>query len=71
VGFGEDQQLGITGTESVMQIVREIIVGFKWESDALGRAKSSFRSTHESLLKNLENLSTEKVIEAMTGHDVR
>jgi hypothetical protein len=71
VGFGEEQLLGITGTESVMQIVREIIVGFKWESDALGRAKSSFRSTHESLLKNLENLSTEKVMESMTSLDER
>ncbi len=54
-----------------MQIVREIIVGFKWEQDALGRSKSSFRATHESLEKNLENLSTERVMEAMTGHDDR
>eukprot|EP00980_Cylindrotheca_fusiformis_P005728 scaffold1194_cov127-Cylindrotheca_fusiformis.AAC.5 len=71
LGFGEDVQLGITGTESVMQIVREIIVGFKWEEDALGRSKSSFRATHESLLKNLENLSTERVMEAMTDNDER
>jgi hypothetical protein len=71
VGFGDDVQLGITGTESVMQIVREIIVGFKWEQDALGRSKSSFRATHESLLKNLENLSTERIMEAMTNHDER
>jgi hypothetical protein len=71
VGFGEDVQLGITGTESVMQIVREIIVGFKWEEDALGRSKSSFRTTHEGLLKNLENLSTERIMESMTGHDGR
>lgn len=71
VGFGDEVQLGITGTESVMQIVREIIVGFKWEEDALGRSKSSFRSTHESLLKNLENLSTEKIMEAMTADDER
>ena len=54
-----------------MQIVREIIVGFKWEEDALGRSKSSFRGTHESMLKNLENLSTEKIMEAMTGKDER
>eukprot|EP00977_Amphora_coffeiformis_P019368 scaffold7190_cov193-Amphora_coffeaeformis.AAC.3 len=71
LGFGDDVQLGITGTESVMQIVREILVGFKWEADALGRSKQSFRSTHESLLKNLEGLSTERVAEAMTGHDPR
>lgn len=71
VGFGDDVQLGITGTESVMQIVREIIVGFKWEEDALGRSKSSFRGTHESMLKNLENLSTEKIMEAMTAGDER
>jgi hypothetical protein len=71
VGFGDDVQLGITGTESVMQIVREIIVGFKWEQDALGRSKSSFRATHESLLKNLENLSTERIMESMTNDDER
>jgi hypothetical protein len=71
VGFGDEVQLGITGTESVMQIVREIIVGFKWEQDALGRSKSSFRATHESLTKNLENLSTEKVMESMTSNDDR
>eukprot|EP00529_Nitzschia_sp_RCC80_P008441 CAMPEP_0113523338 /NCGR_PEP_ID=MMETSP0014_2-20120614/45655_1 /TAXON_ID=2857 /ORGANISM="Nitzschia sp." /LENGTH=1157 /DNA_ID=CAMNT_0000421427 /DNA_START=217 /DNA_END=3687 /DNA_ORIENTATION=- /assembly_acc=CAM_ASM_000159 len=71
VGYGDELQLGITGTESVMQIVREIIVGFKWEEDALGRSKSSFRTTHESLLKNLENLSTERIMESMTEHDER
>ena len=71
VGFGDEVQLGITGTESVMQIVREIIVGFKWEEDALGRSKSSFRTTHESLLKNLENVSTERIMEAMTENDDR
>ncbi len=71
LGFGDEVQLGITGTESVMQIVREIISGFVWEQDALGRSKSNFRATHETLLKNLENLSTEKVIEAMTSKDDR
>lgn len=71
VGFGDNVQLGITGTESVMQIVREIVVGFKWEEDALGRSKQSFRSAHESLQKNLEGLSTERVAEAMTRDDYR
>lgn len=71
VGFGDDVQLGITGTESVMQIVREILVGFKWEPDALGRSKQSFRSAHESLEKNLEGISTERLAEAMTGNDGR
>jgi predicted Zn-dependent peptidase len=71
VGFGDNVQLGITGTECVMQIVREIIVGFKWEEDALGRSKQSFRSSHESLEKNLEGLSTERIAEAMTSHDDR
>ena len=71
VGFGDDIQLGITGTEAVLQIVREIIVGFKWEEDALGRSKQSYRSAHEGLQKNLEGKSTEVVMEAMTGHDER
>ena len=71
VGFGKDVQLGITGTEAVMQIVREIIVGFKWEEDALGRSKQSFRSAHNGLEKNLEGLSTERIAEAVTGHDSR
>jgi predicted Zn-dependent peptidase len=71
VGFGDDIQLGITGTEAVLQVVREIIVGFKWEEDALGRSKQSFRSNHESLQKNLENLSTERIMETMTENDQR
>ena len=71
VGFGDDVKLGITGTEAVMQIVREIIVGFHWEEDALGRSKQSFRSAHEGLQKSLEGKSTEVIMEAMTGHDER
>ena len=71
LGFGNDVKLGITGTECVMQIVREIIVGFKWEEDALNRSKQSFRSSHETLQKNLEGLSTEKMTEALTGGDTR
>jgi predicted Zn-dependent peptidase len=71
IGFGDNVKLGITGTESVMQIVREILIGFKWEQDALGRSKQHYRSTHESLLKNLENLSSQRLSEAMTGSDER
>eukprot|EP00554_Chaetoceros_debilis_P006134 CAMPEP_0194079482 /NCGR_PEP_ID=MMETSP0149-20130528/5671_1 /TAXON_ID=122233 /ORGANISM="Chaetoceros debilis, Strain MM31A-1" /LENGTH=1254 /DNA_ID=CAMNT_0038760989 /DNA_START=225 /DNA_END=3989 /DNA_ORIENTATION=+ len=71
VGFGDDIQLGITGTESVMQIVREIIIGFHWEEDALGRSKQSYRASHESLQKNLEGKSTEAIMESMTDEDDR
>ena len=71
VGFGDDVQLGITGTEAVLQIVREIIVGFHWEEDALGRSKQSYRSSHEGLQKNLEGKSTEMIMEAMTDNDER
>lgn len=71
VGFGENLKLGITGTEAVLQIVREIIVGFHWEEDALGRSKQSYRSAHESLQKNLEGKSTEVIMDAMTEHDDR
>jgi predicted Zn-dependent peptidase len=71
VGFGDEVRLGITGTEAVLQIVREILIGFKWESDALGRAKQSFRSSYETLQKNLENLSTERVLEVLTNYDGR
>lgn len=71
VGFGDNVRLGITGTESVMQIVRELITGFRWEEDCLGRSKQSFRSTHQTMLKNLENLSTERLLEVMTENDDR
>jgi len=70
-GFGEEVKLGITGTEAVLQIVREIIVGFHWEEDALGRSKSSFRTAHDGLQKNLEGKSTEVIMEEMTGKDDR
>lgn len=70
-GFGDDVMLGITGTESVLQIVREIIMGFHWEEDALGRSKTSFRTAHDGLQKNLEGKSTEMIIDAMTSGDDR
>ena len=70
-GFGDNVKLGITGTEAVMQIVREVLVGFHWEEDALGRSKQSFRSAHESLQKNLEGKTTEMIMESMTNNDKR
>ena len=70
-GFGENIELGITGTEAVMQIVREILIGFKWEEDALGRSKQSFRSAHDGLQKNLEGLTTERIMESLTDNDDR
>jgi predicted Zn-dependent peptidase len=70
-GFGENMELGITGTEATMQIVREILVGFKWEEDALGRSKQSFKSAHDGLQKNLEGLTTERVMESLTNNDNR
>jgi hypothetical protein len=70
-GYGDEKQLGITGTESVMQIVREILVDFNWEEDALGRSKQSYRTAHESLGKSLEGKSTEMIMDAVAGGDER
>jgi len=70
-GYGDDKQLGITGTESVMQIVREILVEFNWEEDALGRSKQSYRTAHESLGKSLEGYSTEMIMDAVASRDER
>lgn len=70
-GYGEEKQLGITGTESVLQIVREILVEFNWEEDALGRSKQSYRTAHESLGKSLEGYSTEMIMEAVASGDKR
>ena len=70
-GYGEGKQLGITGTESVMQIVREILIGFNWEEDALGRSKQSYRTAHESLGKSLEGKSTEMIMESVANGDER
>jgi len=71
VGFGDNVELGITGTEAVLQVVREVIAGFHWEEDALGRSKQSYRSAHESLNKSLEGKSTEMIMAAMTDNDDR
>jgi len=70
-GYGDEKQLGITGTESVLQIVREILVEFNWEEDALGRSKQSYRTAHESLGKSLEGKSTEMIMEAVASGDER
>jgi len=71
IGIGDNMQLGITGTESILQIIREIVVGFHWEEDALGRSKQHFRSAHEGLQKNLEAKSTEAIMQEMTNFDER
>ncbi|KAL7536921.1 hypothetical protein ACHAXR_007470 [Thalassiosira sp. AJA248-18] len=70
-GYGDEKQLGITGTESVLQIVREILIEFNWEEDALGRSKQSYRTAHESLGKSLEGKSTEMIMEAVASGDDR
>lgn len=70
-GYGDDKRLGITGTESVLQIVREILVEFNWEEDALGRSKQSYRTAHESLGKSLEGYSTEMIMDAVASGDSR
>lgn len=70
-GYGDEKQLGITGTESVLQIIREILVDFNWEEDALNRSKQSYRTAHESLGKSLEGTSTESIMEAVASSDQR
>mmetsp|Transcript_4665 Transcript_4665/g.8303 ORF Transcript_4665/g.8303 Transcript_4665/m.8303 type:complete len:1237 (+) Transcript_4665:138-3848(+) len=70
-GYGDEKQLGITGTESVLQIVREILLEFNWEEDALNRSKQSYRTAHESLGKSLEGKSTEMIMEAVANGDER
>ncbi|GMH94598.1 hypothetical protein TrVE_jg13582 [Triparma verrucosa] len=69
IGYGDELKAGINGCEAVLQVVREIVRGFKWEADALGRAKASFHSTYDGLYKNLEGMSAEKIIGEMTGGD--
>ncbi|KAL3792094.1 hypothetical protein ACHAWO_004925 [Cyclotella atomus] len=70
-GYGDTKQMGITGTESVLQIVREILIDFNWEEDALGRSKTSYRSAHESMEKSLEGKTTEMIMDNLTGGDKR
>ena len=70
-GYGENMKLGITGTESVLQIVREILIDFNWEEDALGRSKTSYRTAHETMGKSLEGKSTEMIMDAVTSGDER
>jgi len=70
-GFGENMEMGITGTEAVLQIIRELIIGYKWEEDALLRSKQSFKSTYEGLQKSLEGLTSEMIMSAMTDKDAR
>ena len=59
----------LKGTEAVLQIVREIINGFKWEEDAFARSKLSFHVSHDGLSKNLEATCTEQILSEMTGSD--
>jgi len=71
MGFGDQLVEGILGTDAVLQVLREILQSFRWEEDALGRAKQHFVTAHSGLCKNLEKISCETFIQAMNGDDQR
>merc|ERR1712048_983009 len=52
--FGSDSHPGIRSIDAVMQIIRGIIVGFRWEQDALNRSKKCLINAYKSLQKSLE-----------------
>ena len=70
-GYGDKKQLDMTGTESVLQIVRDILLEFNWQEDALNRSKKSYHTAHESLGRSLEGKSTEMIMEAVANGDER
>jgi len=62
---------GLNGVECVLQVLREVMVSYNWEEDALLRAKSSFKQAYKGQLKSLEGASEEKLVSTLTQGDVR
>jgi len=65
---GED---GLKGTEAVLQVVREVLVNYNWESDAMQRAKASYKAAYDSQRKSLEQATSASLVERVTGGDDR
>jgi len=61
----------VTGVEGVMQVLHALLHAYKWEEDALDRAKQAFRQAHEQVGKNLEAAAAEHLLSAMTDKDYR
>jgi len=61
----------LSGTEAALQVVHQILTGYVWEEDALGRAKQGFIQSHETLTKSLEGLTTEKLMTKVSDNDQR
>ena len=63
---------GPTGTESVFQILHQILTGsFKWEEDAFERAKQGLVQQHEQQTSSMEGAATEQLLAQLVGGDAR
>jgi len=68
-GGARDAAGDLSGTEAALQVVHQILTGFVWEEDALGRAKAGFQQTHDTLTKSLEGATTEALMARVAGGD--
>lgn len=61
----------VTGLEAVMQVAHIIMTDFKYEADALERAKQSFHEHYDSIVKGLESSCHETIVTSLTNGDGR
>ena len=49
----------------MLQVLREVLVSYNWEEDALLRAKSSFKQSYKAQLSSLEGATEDKLIRSL------
>merc|ERR1712146_9327 len=61
----------LTGLEAIFQTVHLILTDFKWENDALQRAKKLFIQGHDMTISSLEGAGAEEISKVMWNNDKR
>lgn len=67
----EERKAGVTGLEAIFQLVHLIMTDFKWENDALQRAKKLYAQGHDMTVNSLEGAGAEEISKSMWDGDLR
>jgi len=70
-GGKEERKAGVTGLEAIFQLVHLIMTDFKWENDALQRAKKLYAQGHDMTVNSLEGAGAEEISKSMWDGDLR
>jgi hypothetical protein len=70
-GGDPERKAAVTGLEAIFQLVHLIMTEFKWENDALQRAKKLYAQGHDMTVNSLEGAGAEEISKSMWDGDLR